>query len=406
MSDRCRLLTVYLGLFLNVSLHGATYFVTQHHPQASDENPGTVDRPWKTISKAVTTIAPGAVVIIGDGVYRESIIVKSGGTAQSPIRFESASGAHVVLTAADQLSGWEKSDERRPVYEISWTHRFNTWSKNMTHPDDDYHRVIGRCEQVAIQNYLLHQVLERDQLSPGSFFADIANQKLVVWDIAGRDLNKVFVEASVRQEILRVEGAYVQLCGLRFRFAANSAQHGAVVLAGGHGQMEDCIAEFMNAGGATFSAEDIVVRRCVFRDNGQIGFGANGAHNLLFSECLVENNNTKGFDRGWEAGGDKLVLSRGAVLERSQFVRNRGNGLWFDIGNENCAVKQCLIADNEDSGIFYEISYGLHAYDNVIMANGFAATPGAWGAQAGHFLIQQPGLCYRAKPDFWKPRGV
>jgi hypothetical protein len=69
---------------------------------------------------------------------------------------------------------------------------------------------------------------------------------------------------------------------------------------------------------------------------------------------LVENNNTKGFDRGWEAGGDKLVLCRNAVLEQSRFLCNRGNGIWFDIGNENCVVRQCLIADNEDSGVFYE----------------------------------------------------
>jgi parallel beta-helix repeat protein len=146
----------------------------------------------------------------------------------------------------------------------------------------------------------------------------------------------------------------------------------------------------MNASGATFEGQDQVVRRCTFRDNGQIGFGANGAHRLLFTECLVENNNVKGFDRGWEAGGDKLVLCRDAVLERSQFVRNRGNGIWFDIGNEHCTVRQCLIADNEDAGIFYEISFGLQAHDNVIVGNGFAPTAGAWGAQAGISLSSSP----------------
>ena len=155
--------------------------------------------------------------------------------------------------------------------------------------------------------------------------------------------------------------------------------------------MEDCVVEAMNAEGATFTGEDAVVRRCMFRDNGQVGFGANRAHRLLFTECLVENNNTKGFDRGWEAGGDKLVLCRDAVLERSRFVRNRGSGIWFDIGNTNCTVRHCLIADNEDAGIFYEISFSLHAHDNVIIGNGFAATAGAWGAQARHLAFQQPG---------------
>jgi hypothetical protein len=124
--------------------------------------------------------------------------------------------------------------------------------------------------------------------------------------------------------------------------------------------------------------------------NGQIGFGANGAHGLLITNCLVENNNTKGFDRGWEAGGDKLVLCRGAVLVQSRFVRNRGSGIWFDIGNEGCTVRQCLIADNEDAGIFDEISFGLHAENNVIIGNGFASTAGAWGAQAGIVLSSSP----------------
>ena len=53
-------------------------------------------------------------------------------------------------------------------------------------------------------------------------------------------------------------------------------------------------------------------------------------------------------------------------------------------------VRNCLIADNEDSGIFYEISYGLHAHDNVIIGNGFRETPGGWGAGAGISLSSSP----------------
>ncbi len=195
----------------------------------------------------------------------------------------------------------------------------------------------------------------------------------------------------MRPELLRVEGDHVQIRGIRFRYAANMAQHGAVVLAGRNNRMEDCVVEAMNASGAAFLGEDAIVRRCVFRDNGQMGFGASRAHRLLFTECLVENNNTKNYDRGWEAGGDKLVLCRDAVLERSRFLRNRGTGVWFDIGNTNCTVRQCLIADNDDAGIFYEISFRLLAHDNVIVGNGFAATAGAWGAQAGISLSSSPG---------------
>ncbi len=383
----------FLSLILGsatITLTAATYVVAQRDSKAADEGPGTPERPWKTIAKAAANVRPGDTILIWDGVYRETVTIKTSGTAQQPIRFEASRGAHVLLSGADRLTGWQKAPDGQPIYLVPWPHRFIPWSKQMTHPGDEYHRLIGRCEQVAVDGYLLRQVLEQSHLAPGSFFVDRSNQVLQVWDAANRDLNKLLVEASTRQEILRVEGAYVEVRGLHFRFAANMAQHGAVVLAGAHDVLEDCTIENMNSSGATFSAPQQIVRRCVFRDNGQIGFGANGAHGLLFTECLVENNNTKGFDRGWEAGGNKLVLTRDAILERSQFVRNRGNGIWFDIGNEHCTVRQCLIADNEDSGIFYEISYGLQALDNVIIGNGFATTPGAWGAQAGISLSSSP----------------
>jgi hypothetical protein len=383
--------TFSLVLALGCSALAATYEVAQQNPRAGDDGPGTAERPWKTLAKAAERAGPGDVVLIRGGVYRERVLLKTSGSAQAPIRFEAAPGERVLLTGADRLTGWQKADEARPIYRVAWPHRFITWNRTMAHPGDEYHRVIGRCEQVAVDGYLLRQVLEASHLAPGSFFADVANQALLVWEPGNRDLNKACVEASVRQEILRVEGDHVQVRGLRFRYAANMAQHGAVALAGRYDTLEDCVVEAMNASGATFIGEDALVRRCVFRDNGQLGFGAGRAHRLLFTECLVENNNTKGFDRGWEAGGDKLALCRDAVLERSRFVRNHGTGVWFDIGNTNCTVRQCLIADNDDAGIFYEISFRLLARDNVIVGNGFAQTAGAWGAQAGLVLSSSPG---------------
>lgn len=388
---RASLFCLVAALGLATAAPGVTYEVAQQHPQASDEGPGTAVRPWKTLAKAAEKAGPGDVVFIRGGIYRERVLARTSGTADAPIRFEAAPGERVVVTGADRFADWQKVNDAQPVYRLPWPHRFVGWNATMAHPGDEYHRLIGRCEQVMVDGYFLRQVLDAGQLAPGTFFADVTNKALLVCDVGGRDLRKVHVEASVRQEVLRVEGDHVQVRGLRFRFAANMAQHGAVVLAGRHDVLEDCVVESMNAPGATFTGEDAIVRRCVFRDNGEVGFGGSGAHRLLVTECVVENNNTKGFDRGWEAGGLKLCMSRGVVLERSRFVRNRAGGIWFDIGNTNCVVRNCLIADNEDAGLFYEISYGLHAHDNVIVGNGFAGTAGAWGAQAGISLSSSPG---------------
>jgi hypothetical protein len=63
----------------------------------------------------------------------------------------------------------------------------------VVHPADEYHRLIGRCEQVAMDGYLLRQVLSASQLAPGAFFVDVTHQTLLVWDNGSRDLNKTHV---------------------------------------------------------------------------------------------------------------------------------------------------------------------------------------------------------------------
>jgi hypothetical protein len=177
---------VYLALGSTV-LQAATYEVAQNHPGATDDGPGTPERPWKSITKAALIAKAGDLVLVGEGVYRERVLVKNHGTAQEPIRFEAAPGAHVVLTGADRLTSWQKTRENQPVYRVPWPHRFITWSKHMTHPDDEYHRLIGRCEQVSIENRLLRQVLDIGQLAPGTFFVDTTNGILHAWDSGNRD---------------------------------------------------------------------------------------------------------------------------------------------------------------------------------------------------------------------------
>jgi parallel beta-helix repeat protein len=212
-----------------------------------------------------------------------------------------------------------------------------------------------------------------------------------MWGYSDQVLDRdVRVEASTRDVVWEFTGNHLQVRGIRFRYAANHAQQGAARFSGHHAVIEDCVFESTNGCGADFGGDGIVVRRCTFQDNGQLGFGAEGAHNLLLTGCTVRNNNTKGFDRGWEAGGDKICLSKGVVIENSMFIDNRGHGIWFDIGNEDCIVRNCLLADNEDCGIFYEISYGLRAHDNVIIGNGFADSRGAWGASSGISLSSSP----------------
>ncbi len=362
---------------------------------AQKEIPGIApDEQVRTVSEAVSRVAPGDVVTIRGGVYRERVRIENSGSPDQPITIRAAQGETVILTGADRITDWTKEESRDgTVYDTHWPYKFIAWNKNYTHPGDEYHRLVGRCEQVFVDGYALRQVLQRDKLARGTFYVDIDAQRLYARDYGDRDLTskKIKVEASSRDLILSVEGSHIIVKGLRFRYAANRAQQGAVEFAGDDITVADCTFEYTNSSGAEFTGEKITVRNCTFQYNGQLGFGASRSHGLHLTGCTVRDNNTKGFDRGWEAGGDKICLARDVILENSTFVANRGNGIWFDIGNEDCTVRNCLIVDNEDAGIFYEISYGLHAHDNVVVANGLADTAGAWGAAAGICLSSSPG---------------
>ena len=356
------------------------------------------DAQFRTISDAAKVAQAGDTVTIHGGTYRESVKIDKSGTRAQPIRFQSAPGARVVVTGADQLDAWNKVPDTGAdnVFVADWNHRFINWSPTMAHPNDDYHLLIGRGEQVSFNGYALRQVLSRDKLARGTFFADVENKKLYVQaDNNSADIGKAppwapRIEATARENVWDCSGDYVDVRGLTFSMCANSAQNGMARFSGKFDGVSDCIFQNSNGTGAQFGGTDINVLRCTFQDNGQLGWRAERAHRLRMTDCLTTRNNTKNFARGWEAGGDKIVLTRDMTIENSRFIANRGIGIWFDIGNENCTVANCLIADNEDAGIFYEISYGLHARDNVIVGNGFTDDAYAWGASGGIAVSSSP----------------
>ncbi|SCY71687.1 right-handed parallel beta-helix repeat-containing protein [Microvirga guangxiensis] len=99
---RTRLPIAMLATFLQAaSVEAATIYVST---SGSDSNPGTIDQPLQTISKAAQVATPGTKVIVLGGVYRDVVQIPVGGTPGRPITFEPASGQLVVLDGSDTPS--------------------------------------------------------------------------------------------------------------------------------------------------------------------------------------------------------------------------------------------------------------------------------------------------------------
>jgi len=67
-------------------------------PEGSDRNPGTEEKPWKTIQKAANSVGPGSTVHIMAGTYYERVTINvSGVSAQEPVVFRNYQGDKVVI---------------------------------------------------------------------------------------------------------------------------------------------------------------------------------------------------------------------------------------------------------------------------------------------------------------------
>ncbi len=91
---------------------GKSYYVAQNNPKASDGNPGTAERPFKSIGKAASTAKMYDRVIIDEGVYREQVRLVNNGHMYSPeskIIYMAKPGVRVYLKGSDIFDGqWQE----------------------------------------------------------------------------------------------------------------------------------------------------------------------------------------------------------------------------------------------------------------------------------------------------------
>lgn len=73
---------------------GREYHVSK---KGSDQNVGTKEHPFKTISRASIAAKPADIIIVHAGIYREKVRPSIGGTASSRIIYRSAMAEKVEI---------------------------------------------------------------------------------------------------------------------------------------------------------------------------------------------------------------------------------------------------------------------------------------------------------------------
>lgn len=102
-------------LFLSISTaYSRDIYVAM---DGDDANNGSIDKPYKTITKAASVAVAGDIVYIREGTYEEILKPSNSGTAGNPIVFTSYPGEKVIISAMQSLSGW--SNDSGTIYKTT-----------------------------------------------------------------------------------------------------------------------------------------------------------------------------------------------------------------------------------------------------------------------------------------------
>ena len=389
----------------------AIYHVAIEHPSADDANPGTGERPWRTVQRAAELLRPGDTALIHSGTYRETVRPFLGGTGpEHMITYAAAPGEAPVLKGSDTWRPewrheggplWSAPYQRHP-----WDHP-ETWTNPKTGP-------MHRAEQIFVDGTQLVHVATDGELrqTPGTFLTDDAQQRLWVHAEEAPPLASRLVERSMRQQVFApaVRGlGYIRVKGLTMRHAAapesNGANWGIIghravlsVRAGHHWVIEDNVIEWGNAqgldvGGEGWSAhlrdEPIVaaergghvVRRNRVNHHGVagiVGWGG-GEVGLLLEDNETSFNCLKGNLYQYEAAGVKLHNAEDCTIRRHRSHRNNAFGIWLDHRCLRNRITQSVCTENTAAGIFFEVSAGPLLVDNNVIIGTRDAPRGGWG---------------------------
>jgi len=218
---------------------GKTYYVAQKHPKASDNNPGTKNMPFRTISRAAAAVDMGDRIVIGAGTYREQIPVKRHGHQYVPgtiVTFMAAEGDRVWIKGSDVFSGrWEKAGgyayRAKLPKELFKKGAYNPYALSCVVDD---RKIVRPCKgkdlqetlgQVYVDGKALDQVGSDREVEEkrGAFIVSAGGREIIASCPDGKSPEGRPVELTMRAKCFQAEFAgamFIQTTGLVAEHAA------------------------------------------------------------------------------------------------------------------------------------------------------------------------------------------
>jgi len=370
----------------------------------NDANNGSIKAPLLTISKAENLAHPGDRIVVHKGIYRETVVLNSGGTAlNSRITFVAAPGEEVVIKGSEQVRSWVKEKGRTWCAEIneSFFKGFNPFARLVSKDSSFIH--LG---EVYLQNKPLKEQKDVNQVeaTQGSWFTTQDNGKtIIIANFGNIDPNTQLTEINVRPAAFtaqKQEVNYIVLDGFKISQIAspmafvNGEQTGAITLNGGtywliqNCTLSDCKSVAISIGqtghaypGAgpgkpeysDLSKDITTVGHEIVKHNHIFRCGQAGIFGLLhgtFSEItnnLIEDINSNDSYPG-EIAGIHLVVAIDVLIDHNLIRSVNGYGLFMGPLFQGAHISRNIITGTKASCLYFYNSHGPALIDNNILA--------------------------------------
>ncbi len=220
-------------------LMGKILYVAQNDPKASDDNPGTKERPFKTIGKAGSVVDQGDLVMIDEGVYREEVPLLKNGHRWGPwamITFNAQRGKRVYLKGSDVFEPkWMPLGDG--VFKAKLPQRlfakdvYNPYELSCVIDDPDKIRptkgdiLPETLGQIYVAGKALDQLISIKALknTAGSFVVSADGKEIIVHFADGKAPKGKLVELTARQRCFKPNfsgTAFMQTIGMVIEHAA------------------------------------------------------------------------------------------------------------------------------------------------------------------------------------------
>ena len=338
----------------------------------SDANPGTPDRPLRTVNQAAQLAMRNrkngisTIVTVRPGTYREVVQIAGSGTEMNAsITIQASEVGGAIISGSDLWTDWKSDPSNAKIYLHPWQYRWGSCKLPRGWPAI---KDLGlRREMIFVNGTPLMQTLSQNELKGGSFFIDEAKGVVSLRPPDGTDMSRAMIEVAVRPGVFKSDGvSNLSLKGLVFQHAnscISSSPHAAVTISGGTNNLvEDTAIRWNNWIGLDyFSATNSTLQRVALNWNGELGINGFRLKNVTFEGVETSHNNWRGAQgqfTTWEPSGGKFLRVHGATFRDYIAIGNQGRGVWFDTDNIDVTIDRATIEQNLMGGIDLEANMG------------------------------------------------